>query len=81
MIWIPEGFTQDFFPMKENTRSSYLTTEECYSEHEREVIWNDTGNDTDIDGEWPERDVIILEKDSWFPRLADAHINFIYRGK
>jgi dTDP-4-dehydrorhamnose 3,5-epimerase len=77
MIWIPEGFAHGFLSMEENTRVSYLTTKEYSPEHERGVIWDDP----DIGIEWPENNVILSEKDSHFPRLADADINFIYRGR
>jgi dTDP-4-dehydrorhamnose 3,5-epimerase len=77
MIWIPEGFAHGFLSMEENTRVSYLTTKEYSPEHERGVIWNDP----DIGIEWPENNVILSEKDSHLPRLADADINFIYMGR
>jgi dTDP-4-dehydrorhamnose 3,5-epimerase len=77
MIWIPEGFAHGFLSMAENTRVSYLTTKEYSPEHERGIIWNDP----DLAIEWPERNVILSAKDSHFPKLVDAEINFNSGGQ
>jgi len=73
MIWIPEGFAHGFLSMEENSRVSYLTTSEYSPEHERGVIWNDP----DIGIEWPESKVVLSERDSHFPRLADLDLKFV----
>jgi dTDP-4-dehydrorhamnose 3,5-epimerase len=74
MFWIPAGFAHGFVSLEDGTRVSYLTTREYSPQHERGIIWNDP----DIGIKWPVQSPIIAERDSMFPRLREAGINFEY---
>ncbi len=76
MIWIPEGFAHGFLSMEENTKVSYLTTSEYSPQYERGIIWNDP----QIGVRWPVADVIVSQKDSGFPKLDEAEMNFTFGG-
>ncbi|MHB1709491.1 MAG: dTDP-4-dehydrorhamnose 3,5-epimerase [Thermoplasmataceae archaeon] len=74
MFWIPPGFAHGFLSLEDNTRVAYKITGEYSHEHERGILWNDP----DIGIDWPYRDVIIVDRDSRFPKLREAEINFTY---
>lgn len=74
MFWIPPGFAHGFLSLEDNSTVTYKTTEEYSPEHERGIIWNDT----DIGIDWPSENLIIAERDSKFPDLKRAQMNFEY---
>lgn len=74
MFWIPPGFAHGFLSLEDNSTVTYKTTEEYSPEQERGIIWNDT----DIGIDWPSENVIIAERDSKFPSLKKAQMNFEY---
>jgi dTDP-4-dehydrorhamnose 3,5-epimerase len=74
LFWIPVGFAHGFLSLEDSTKVSYLTTGEYSPEHERGVIWNDP----DIGIRWPTLSPIIAERDSRYPKLKEADINFEY---
>ncbi len=74
MFWVPRGFAHGFLSLEEDTKVSYLTTNEYSHDHERGILWNDP-----ILGiNWPVKKAIVSERDSSFPGLEEATINFTY---
>ena len=72
MIWIPEGFAHGFFSLSDNTEIMYKMTSHYDAKMQRGIIWNDVSLNID----WPSKDPIISERDSKFPTLKNAEINF-----
>ena len=77
MFWIPEGFAHGFLSLEDDTRVAYKITAEYSPDHERGILWNDPA----IGIPWPQSNVIMAERDSRFPVLSMAEMNFIYGDK
>jgi dTDP-4-dehydrorhamnose 3,5-epimerase len=77
LFWVPKGFAHGFLSMEDGTTVVYKTTEEYSHEHERGILWKDPV----IDVEWPFFNVITNKRDSEFPLLDHAEINFTFGGK
>ena len=74
MFWIPAGFAHGFLSLEDDTRVAYKITTEYSPEHERGILWNDPA----IGIPWPQINVIMAERDSRFPVLNRAEMNFVY---
>ncbi len=74
MLWIPKGFAHGFMALENNTRVSYKITAEYSPEHERGILYNDP----EIGIKWPNGTYVLNDRDSHFPTLSHAEINFKY---
>lgn len=74
MFWIPQGFAHGFLSLEDDTRVAYKITAEYSPDHERGILWNDPA----IGIPWPQINVTIAERDSRFPVLSRAEMNFVY---
>jgi dTDP-4-dehydrorhamnose 3,5-epimerase len=70
MLYIPPGFAHGFYNMQQNTEVIYKVTVDYAPEYDRGIIWNDP----EINIQWPSQDVVLSEKDSLLPRLANAEV-------
>jgi dTDP-4-dehydrorhamnose 3,5-epimerase len=48
-LWIPPGFAHGFLVTSDSAEFLYKTTDYCYPEHERSLLWNDP----EIGIDWP----------------------------
>lgn len=70
-LWIPEGFAHGFVVTSERADFLYKTTDYWRPECERAIAWNDP----QLGIVWPvQGKVIVSEKDSAAPLLADAEV-------
>jgi len=63
MIYVPAGFAHGFITLQDDTEVHYQISEFYSPEHSRGVRWNDPA----FGIEWPERVVVISERDRNFP--------------
>lgn len=70
MLFIPEGFAHGFLTLSETADVLYKVSGNYSPQHERGIIWNDPH----IGINWPERDVLLSEKDKVHPGLKDAEV-------
>lgn len=69
MAWIPPGFAHGFYVLSESAEFLYKTTDYYAPEHERVLLWNDTGLAID----WPlVGEPVLSGKDSQGKPLAVA---------
>lgn len=73
-LWVPKGFAHGFCTLEPDTEVAYKVTEYYSAEHDRGLLWNDPALKID----WPVAagDVVISERDSRHPRLADIGAHF-----
>lgn len=69
-LWIPEGFAHGFLTLIDNTEFVYKTTNFYSKESERSIIWNDPL----INIEWPEKEVLLSEKDKLASLFSEAEV-------
>ncbi|ADO10150.1 dTDP-4-dehydrorhamnose 3,5-epimerase [Pantoea vagans C9-1] len=69
-LWIPEGFAHGFLTLIDNTEFVYKTTNFYSKESERSIIWNDPL----INIEWPEKEVLLSEKDKLASLFCEAEV-------
>lgn len=69
-VWIPKGYAHGFCVLSDEVDFLYGCTDIYSGEHGRAVAWNDP----EIGIEWPISDVLLSERDSRAPRLADAPV-------
>lgn len=69
-LWIPEGFAHGFLTLTDNTEFVYKTTNFYSKESERSIVWNDPS----INIEWPEKEVLLSEKDKLASLFCGAEV-------
>jgi dTDP-4-dehydrorhamnose 3,5-epimerase len=73
-LFVPKGFAHGFITLEPNTEVLYKVSD-CYSrEHEGGVAWND--EQLGIDWGFAETEIVIAERDTAFPCLADLDAVF-----
>jgi dTDP-4-dehydrorhamnose 3,5-epimerase len=72
MMYVPKGCAHGFITLKDDTEALYLVSDFYAPEQERGVRWNDPK----FNIEWPEKPVVISEKDKNHPFFdAKYHLN------
>ncbi len=74
MLYIPEGFAHGFVVISDVAEVLYKASDFYSPAHERGLIWNDP----QIGIRWPVSNPILSEKDSRWPPLKEAEIDFIF---
>jgi len=69
-LWIPEGFAHGFLTLTDNTEFVYKTTNFYSKESERSIVWNDPL----INIDWPEKEVLLSEKDKLASLFSEAEV-------
>jgi len=72
MLWVPVGFAHGFCALSDITEVMYACTSEYAPESERGIMWNDPA----LGITWPTDKPILSPKDTKYPPLAEADINF-----
>lgn len=75
-LLVPRGCAHGYCTMTPNTEVLYKVDELYSPAHERGIKWNDPK----LDIKWPTRNPVLSDKDSSYPLMADADINFTYEG-
>ncbi len=77
-LFVPHGFAHGFLTLEANTLVVYAVDNEYAPGHEAGICWNDP----DIAIPWPDvgSEVVLSEKDSRQPPLADLHPPSYYQG-
>jgi len=77
-IFIPVGFAHGLVTLEPNTEVLYKVSNRYSSEHDKGLLWNDSGLEID----WPicETEVTLSERDRLQPKLADLPAYFSYGG-
>ena len=72
MLWVPPGFAHGFISMQNNTHVMYKMSAHYFSDKQRGIIWNDSK----LGIKWPITTPILSKRDSEFPTLDKAELNF-----
>jgi len=72
MIYVPPGFAHGFAVLGGEAEIIYYNTKEYAHEHERGIKWNDP----ELGITWPVQNPILSGKDTEYPPLAQAEMNF-----
>ncbi len=75
-LFVPQGFAHGFCTLVSHTEVLYKVDEFYSPENDRGIAWNDPILGID----WPVLQPILSDKDSKHPLLADAELNFVYKG-
>jgi len=71
ILYIPAGFAHAFYTVSEQARVAYKVSAEYNSAAERGIIWNDKT----LNVQWPDKDVILSDKDTLFPALEQIGLD------
>lgn len=72
-LWIPPGFAHGFMALKPETLLLYKMTAHYDEKSQRGILWSDK----QLSIKWPTFNPILSERDSKFPELKDAEINYL----
>jgi dTDP-4-dehydrorhamnose 3,5-epimerase len=72
LLYVPPGFAHGFQVLSDTAEVMYKCTDEYSPKDERGIIWNDP----DINVDWPLPAPILSGKDTVYPPLREADINF-----
>jgi len=75
-LLVPQGFAHGFCTISPNSEVIYKVDELYSPENDRGIAWNDPV----VDIKWPTDCPVLSDKDNKHPFLADAEINFHYKG-
>ncbi|EPC9992411.1 TPA: dTDP-4-dehydrorhamnose 3,5-epimerase [Enterobacter ludwigii] len=64
-LWIPEGFAHGFLVLSETAEFVYKTTNYYHPDSDRGLMWNDPA----IGIQWPNKEIMLSEKDKKHPML------------
>lgn len=70
-IWIPRGYGHAFITLEDNCEVQYKVDQWYYPEYDRAIAYNDP----EIGIDWGTDDVIISQKDTVAPTLAESDCN------
>ncbi len=70
MLYMPPGFAHGFQALTDIAEVAYKVTAEYNSECERGLIWNDPK----LNINWPNKNVLLSEKDTLLPGLDQAEV-------
>lgn len=73
-LLVPKGFAHGFCTIVENTEVQYKVDELYSPEHDRGIAWNDPALNID----WPFNNLVLSDKDTKHPTLAEADNNFTW---
>ena len=68
-IFVPKGFGHAYLTLEPNTEVLYKVSDFYSKDHERGVAWSDP--DINIDWGAGESELVMVDRDRFFPRLAD----------
>lgn len=77
-IYIPKGFAHGFCTLEPNTEIVYKVDAFYSPENDRGIIWSDP----DIAIDWPaeKKEIVLSERDTQHPALADLEDYFTFSG-
>lgn len=75
MLWVPPGFAHGFVALQQNTYVMYKMTAHYFADKQRGIIWNDPK----LGIKWPVKNPILSKRDSEFPAIDKAEINFDFK--
>lgn len=70
MLWIPPGFAHGFCTLSDTANVLYRQTEYYSKEHDKSLRWNDPY----INIDWPVKEPIMSDKDTYAPLLKDLKL-------
>lgn len=73
-LLVPKGFAHGFCTITANTEVQYKVDELYSPEHDCGIAWDDV----ELGVDWPTTNVILSEKDTKHPTLANAKNNFVW---
>lgn len=78
-LFVPRGFAHGFISLEEDTIFHYLIDNDYAPELEGGILWNDSDLGIDWDNLLNEHGIespVLSDKDTKYPKLKDADINF-----
>ncbi len=73
-LWVPPGFAHGYAVLQQDTRVMYKMTSHYFADKQRGIIWSDLK----LGIKWPVKNPILSKRDSEFPTLGNAELNFDY---
>jgi dTDP-4-dehydrorhamnose 3,5-epimerase len=78
-LWVPPGFAHGYVTLEDLCEVIYKVTDYYAPDCDRGLAWNDAA--LGIDWRLPATDIILSDKDTKQPELADLPMSFEYSGK